>query len=176
VAGPSTDWVSGVAVTATGDVGIAGAFSVTATVGGTLPVNATAGLDAVLARFTSTGSPSWATSFGGPGVDNAIDLATQGTDFLATGVVSSAVTIGGTSVGGAGGSDGFVVRAPNGSAAPTLQAVKVATGAENGVAAAISGRAAGFVVTGTIKGITAFGPSGNPVLSPAGPDAFLYAG
>jgi hypothetical protein len=177
ISGPSTDWVSGVAVSAAGDVAVSGAFSGTASVGGTGPLVAVSGMDGVIARFAATGVPSWAVRFGGSGADNGVDIVTDGTQFLLAGVVSSSTSIGGTAIGGAGGYDGFTARLTDGAAAPPFTAVTpVAGGAGSGVAASIAARSGGFVVAGSFTGVASFGSAASTSLASAGTDGFVFLG
>jgi hypothetical protein len=175
--GPSTDWVSGVAVTAAGDVAVSGAFSGTASAGAAGPLVAASGMDGLVARFTATGTASWAVRFGGTGADNGVDVAVDGSQFLVAGVVSSSTSIGGTSIGGAGGYDGFTARLADGAAAPPFTgATAVATGAGSGLAASIAARAGGLVVGGSFTGVASFGSGASSSLVSTGTDGFVFLG
>jgi len=104
------DQVDGVAINSNGDVVITGVFFGQVTIGQTTFTSRGQG-DIFLASISPEGQVLWARQFGGPGDDNAFDLAADGQgDVVASGWFSNTVDFGGTSLTSAGSQDMFVAK------------------------------------------------------------------
>jgi hypothetical protein len=100
----------GLGVDGAGNIYVAGRFRRSATFGATTLVSA-GGLDIFVLKLDPAGKPLWAVSAGGPGDDDAEDLALGPRDVLMIcGLFSSTATFGQTTLSAAGLNDLFVAR------------------------------------------------------------------
>lgn len=108
--GVSDDYAEGVAVDGNGDVAVAGYFSGSADFGSGVLTSA-GGTDAFVAKYTSSGAPSWSRRFGSTGTDRALTIGADGSNNLVfAGYMVGSVDFGGGPLSSAGLADVFLVK------------------------------------------------------------------
>ena len=157
--GGSRIFVKAVKTDAAGNIYAAGAFTQTATFGGTnltAAGNGFSGRDGFLARLQPDGTVVWAVSFGGAGADEAYDLAlSPNGEPVITGTFNGPATFAGNTVQGSGLDDVFVARFD---ASGQMLWLQTAGGAGADTASGVATDAAGNVfVTGSIVDSASFG-------------------
>ncbi|RZK62652.1 MAG: T9SS type A sorting domain-containing protein [Hymenobacter sp.] len=125
--------------------------------------------DAFVLKVTDAGTTlvlNWVQLVGGAGSDRAYQLAVNGTNVYVAGFFGSSGTFGGTTLGGAGASDGFIARLADAGSSASLAWVQAAGGLANDAcyAVALSGGkayAGGYVVPAAAFGsLVVAGPVG----------------
>jgi hypothetical protein len=155
--GSGNDQAFGIAVTAAGDAYVAGSYEKQATFGTTLLQSK--GLnDVFVAKVSSGGSFVWATSAGGPGVDEAYAIAVDSAgDPEITGHFGETAEFGATTLTCRGVLDVFVAKLS--SAGQFVWATSGGgVGAEEARGIAVDGSGYGYI-TGEFSGQATFGPS-----------------
>jgi hypothetical protein len=109
-AGTNTNsYGNAVKVDGSGNVLVAGSFSVTVDFGGASLTAVGAG-DGFAAKYSSTGGLSWARGFGGSGSDQLVGVADSSGDPVAVGYFNGSGNFGGTTLTSAGAADVVVTR------------------------------------------------------------------
>jgi len=163
------DYGNAVAVDASGNVIVTGAFYGAVSFGGGTLTSA-GGYDLYVAALSSTGAHLWSKRFGGAGDDYAYGVAVDASgNVVVTGAYQGTVNFGGGSLTSAGGSDVFVARySPAG--AHLWSRTSGAAGGDGGQGVTIDG-SGNVVVTGSFQGSVDFG--GGALTSIGGGDLFV---
>lgn len=159
------------AVSPTGDVVIAGAFSGTLNLGGGVLVSA-GGVDVFLGRFDAQGTALWSKRLGGTGEERGLAVAVDAAgNTLLGGTFTSTVDLGGGPLTNAGGVDGFVGKfSPQGA---HLWSRDLGAASDQAVTALASDGLGNVVLAGNVTGSVDLG--GGPLTSAGGTDVLVAA-
>ncbi|GAB3874354.1 hypothetical protein GCM10028824_27470 [Hymenobacter segetis] len=181
--GPGGDQVNAL-VAGGGTVYATGAFSATATFGGTSLVSAGSG-DVFVAKLTDAGATAtytWAQQAGGPGPEQGYALVARAGSVYVAGTMSGNATFGSNTVAGAGGYDAFVTRVDDAGSSARFAWTQLAGGTGTDVASSVAVANGNLYVGGYAKLPASFGTlvlsgssSQNGFLSALGPAALATA-
>ena len=169
---PAATQGNGIAVDASGNVGVAGSFSAQVDFNpgaGVANLTSAGSKDAFLWKLNPDGSFAWAEGFGGGDVDQANAVAVDAAgDFVTTGGFTGRVAFGATTLTAGGSEDAFVLKA--GPTGAVLWARSFAGTAGPSVGRAVTLDGAGDVLTdGDFSGTVDFNPgAGSAPLTSAG--------
>jgi hypothetical protein len=167
--GTSDDIGNGVSVTKSGDVYLAGYFSVTAEFGGANLVSAGSS-DVFVAKYNAAGVHQWSYGFGGTGQDLGISMVADGNrGAVVTGYFVGTANFGGNNLVSAGGADIFIAKYDATGAHEWSRGFGSAT-IDVGYGIAVNGPG-NVLFTGTYNGTVDFG-AGN-LVSAGNSDVFL---
>lgn len=169
---PAATRINGIAVTATGDVYLAGAFaSPTVNVGGTTLTNAgaTGTYDAFIAKFNTSGTRLWARGFGSTGADQASSVAIDAVNQPYASASFVGTVEGQTS---AGGQDALLLKL-NASTGATTWARRLGAGSDDS-ASSLAVDSVGPVLGGNFKNTVTF-PDSSTATSGGATGAFVVA-
>jgi hypothetical protein len=108
--GASDDYAEGVSVDGAGDIAVAGYFSGSADFGSGVLTSA-GGTDVFVAKYTSSGAPSWSRRFGSNGTDRGLAIGADGSgNLIFAGYMVGTVDFGGGPLTSAGLADAFLVK------------------------------------------------------------------
>jgi Beta-propeller repeat len=156
--GFSSDFGTGIAVDAAGNVVVVGYFSQAMSLGGATLVSDSGSNDIFVAKYDASGTHLWSQRFGGPGDDKALAVAVDGSgNILVTGYFNGTVNFGGGNLVSGGGSQDIFLAKYNASGAHQWSQrfgsnFNVETG--RGIAVDTSGN---ICLTGTCTGTVNFG-------------------
>jgi len=160
--GTGLDKLHKVAFDAGGNVIVTGAYSATASFGGP-SFTSQGSFDTITAKYSPTGAHVWSKSYGGPGNDQALNLAVdRDRHVLIVGYFGQTVAFGATSLVSAGGFDAFVARLTASTGATMYAKRYGGTGTDEAVGVAVDSSRQS-VVTGFFRKTADFG--GGPVTS-----------
>lgn len=164
----------GVAINASGETFVAGAFEGSMALAGSTFVSTAGGYDGFLAKFSSSGTAVWAHQYGGPGPDAVAAVAALSDGSLvATGLFRGTVDFGGGPLTSAGGLDIFVLRL-SGDGRHVWSRSFGSAADDHGVELAVDERAFKVAVVGKFEGSVDFGSGLVTTTGPAGAgDGFL---
>jgi PKD repeat protein len=167
--GTFADEGKGLALDASGNVVLTGAFYGAVDFGGGLLAGA--GYDVVLAKYSAAGTHLWSERFGGALSDEGRGVAVDGAgNVLVTGAFQGAVDFGGGPLVSAGGSDGFVAKYSAAGTPLWSRRFGGTTNFDAGTAIAVDA-GGNAVATGFFAGTADFGAG--PLASTGSKDAFV---
>jgi len=170
IGGTSADYGRGIATDSGGNVYVTGNYSGSITIGSTTLTSAGSD-DAFVAKYDTSGTVQWATSIGGTSNDYGRGIATDSSgNVYVIGEYSGTLTIGSTTLTGAGSDDVFVAKYDT---SGTVQWAKGIGGTSADYGRGIATDSGGNVyVTGNYSGTATFAP-GTTLTSTASYDVFV---
>jgi Tfp pilus assembly protein PilZ len=170
IGGTSTDSGLGIATDSNGNVYVTGNYAGSITIGSTI-LNSMGYNDAFVAKYDTSGTVQWATSISGTGFEIGRGIATDsGGNVYVTGIYTSSITIGSTTLTSAGSYDAFVAKYDT---SGTVQWATSIGGTSSDYGRGIATDSNGNVyVTGNYAGTATFAP-GTTLTSAGGADAYV---
>ena len=157
--GSGNENVNGLIATSNG-IYVSGFSASASSTWGSTALNSLGGMDGFVAKLIDTDgvlSFSWARLLGGPGADRTYNLAANGNNVYATGLFTGPATFDTTTLAGAGGTDGYVVKLTDAGTSSSVAWVQQSGGAGNDVNYAVALSGTGVYVGGSVTPVASFG-------------------